>query len=104
MKQKAYQMEFTELLEELQTSEAWISSKEAKQRNELYWPNAIQSKDKNSALKIFLEQFLSDISFGALALGVAKLFIFDTPFFSIFYCYFVSVYTLTDFATICSIF
>ena len=53
MKQNAYQTEFTELLNELQTSENWISSKEAKQRNELYWPNAIQSKDKNSDLKIY---------------------------------------------------
>ena len=61
MKKNAYQIEFTELLEELQTSEAWISSKEANQRNELYWPNAIQSKDKNSALKIFLEQFTSPL-------------------------------------------
>ena len=60
-KQKAYQMEFSELLKELQTSENWISGKEAKQRNELYWPNAIQSKDKNSALKILLSQFTSPL-------------------------------------------
>ena len=51
MKQNAYQIDFAELLNELQTSENWISEKEAKQRNELYWPNAIQSKDKNSAFK-----------------------------------------------------
>ena len=50
MKQNAYKTEFTELLKELQTSENWISAKEAKQRHDLYWPNAIQSKDKNSAL------------------------------------------------------
>ena len=57
MKQNAYKTEFAELLKELQTSENWISEKEAKLRNESYWPNAIQSKDKNSALKILLEQF-----------------------------------------------
>jgi len=37
MEKKAYQMEFAELLDELQTTENWISEKEAKQRNELYW-------------------------------------------------------------------
>ena len=61
MKESAYKLEFNELLEELQTSENWISTKEAKARNELYWPNAIQSKDKNSALKILLEQFTSPL-------------------------------------------
>jgi len=61
MKQNAYQMEFAELLDELQTTEIWISEKEAKQRNELYWPNAIQSKDNNSAFKIFLSQFTSPL-------------------------------------------
>jgi len=61
MKQNAYQMDFPELVKELQTSENWISEKEAKQRNELYWPNTIQSKDKNSALKILLEQFTSPL-------------------------------------------
>ena len=61
MKECAYQMDFQELLKELQTSENWISESEAKQRNELYWPNAIQSKDKNSALKILLSQFTSPL-------------------------------------------
>ena len=61
MKQNAYKTEFTELLKELQTSENWISESEAKERNELYWPNAIQSKDKNSALKILLQQFTSPL-------------------------------------------
>ena len=61
MKKSAYQMTLSELLEELQTTEVWLSEKEAKQRFELYWPNAIQSKDKNSALKIFLEQFTSPL-------------------------------------------
>ena len=61
MKESAYKLEFNELLEELQTSENWISTKEAKARNELYWPNEIQSKDKNSALKILLEQFTSPL-------------------------------------------
>ena len=61
VKQNAYQKNFEELLKELQTSENWISDNEAKQRNELYWPNTIQSKDKNSALKIFLEQFTSTL-------------------------------------------
>lgn len=61
MKQKAYQIEFADLLKELQVSEIWLSSNEAKTRNEMYWPNAIQSKDKNSALKILLEQFTSPL-------------------------------------------
>lgn len=61
MKQKAYQMDFAELVKELQTSENGISENEAKTRNELYGPNAIQSKDKNSALKILLEQFTSPL-------------------------------------------
>ena len=61
MKKSAYQMNLSELLEEVQTTEVWLSEKEAKQRFELYWPNAIQSKDKNSALKIFLEQFTSPL-------------------------------------------
>ena len=61
MKQNAYQMEFTELLKKLQTSENWISEKDAKTRIELYWPNAIQSKNNNSALKIFLSQFTSPL-------------------------------------------
>ena len=61
MKQNAYQMNFEELVNELQTSKNWLSEKEAKQRNELYWPNAIQSKDNNSAFKIFLSQFTSPL-------------------------------------------
>ena len=61
MKQKAYQIEFADLLKELQVSKIWLSSNEAKTRNEMYWPNAIQSKDKNSALKILLEQFTSPL-------------------------------------------
>ena len=61
LEQNAYKMEFSELLEELETSEIWISQNEAKDRHELYWPNAIQSKDKNSALKILLEQFTSPL-------------------------------------------
>ncbi len=61
MKQKAYQIEFADLLKELQVSEIWLSSNEAKTRNEMYWPNAIQSKDKNSALKILLSQFTSPL-------------------------------------------
>ena len=61
MKQNAYQTEFPTLLKELQTSENWLSEKEAKQRIGLYWPNAIQSKDKNSALKILLGQFTSPL-------------------------------------------
>ena len=61
MKQNAYQIDFTQLLEELQTSEFWLSSNEAKIRNGKYGENAIQSKDKNSALKILLEQFTSPL-------------------------------------------
>ena len=61
MKEKAYQIEFSKLLEKLKTSEFWLSENDARQRNELYWPNTIQSKDKNSALKILLEQFTSPL-------------------------------------------
>ena len=61
MKHNAYQIDFHDLVEELQTSEIWISSNEAKLRYEKYWPNAIQSKDKNSALKIFISQFTSPL-------------------------------------------
>jgi len=61
IEKKAYQTEFRELLEELQTSEFWLSETEVKTRNELYGLNEIQSKDKNSALKIFLEQFTSPL-------------------------------------------
>ena len=61
MKQNAYQKDFAKLVEELQTSENWLFSKEAKERYEKYWPNAIQSKDKNSAFKIFLSQFTSPL-------------------------------------------
>ena len=61
MKEKVYQIEFTKLLEKLQTSEFWLSENEAKSRNDKYWPNAIQSKDKNSAFKILLEQFTSPL-------------------------------------------
>ena len=61
MKQNAYQIDFAELVEELQTSEVWLSSNEAKLRYEKYWLNTIQSKDKNSALKIFLSQFTSPL-------------------------------------------
>ena len=59
MKQKAYQIPFNELIEELKTSEFWLSSNKAKLRQEKYGLNQIQSKDKNSALKIFLSQFSS---------------------------------------------
>ena len=45
MKQNAYQMDFTDLLKELQTSENWLSNNDAKSRYEMYWPNAIQSKN-----------------------------------------------------------
>jgi magnesium-transporting ATPase (P-type) len=61
MKQNAYQIEIPKILEELKTSDSWLSSSEAKSRYEKYWPNAIQSKDKNSALKILLEQFTSPL-------------------------------------------
>ena len=45
-KLNAYQMDFADLLEELQTSENWISKKEAKQRNELYWPMQFNQRIK----------------------------------------------------------
>ena len=61
MKQNTYQIDFSELLEKLKTSEFWLSSNDANTRNGLYWPNAIQSKDKNSAFKILLSQFMSPL-------------------------------------------
>ena len=61
MKQNAYQMDFADLVKELQTSENWLSSNDAKSRYDMYWPNAIQSKNKNSAFRIFLSQFTSPL-------------------------------------------
>ena len=54
MRQNAYQTDFATLMDELQSSEIWLSDNVAKLRYEKYWPNAIQSKDKNSAIKISL--------------------------------------------------
>ena len=58
MKENAYQMEFSDLLDKLQTSENWISVTEAKIRNKLYGQNVILSKDNNSALKILLNPII----------------------------------------------
>jgi len=37
MKQNAYQMDFADLVKELQTSENWLSSNDAKSRYDMYW-------------------------------------------------------------------
>ena len=56
MKENAYQMEFSDLLDKLQTSENWISVTEAKIRNKLYGQNVILSKDsfKNIFISIYI--------------------------------------------------
>ena len=77
MKQNAYQLEFAELVEELQTSESWLSSSEAKLRYEKYWPNAIQSKDQNSAFKIFLSQFTSPLVIILIAAALISFLIWE---------------------------
>jgi len=61
IKKDVHQTEFSELLENLQTSKNWLSENEAKIRNESYWLNVIISKDKNSIVKIFLSQFTSPL-------------------------------------------
>ena len=61
MFQNAHQTEFPTLLEKLMTSENWLSSNEAKSRNNKYGPNAIISKNKNPAWKILLWQFISPL-------------------------------------------
>ena len=77
MKQNSYQIDFPLLLEELQTSEFWISNDEAKLRYEKYWPNAIQSKDKNSALKILLSQFTSPLVIILIIAAVVSFLIWE---------------------------
>ena len=77
MKQNAYQMEFSELIDELQTSENWLSSNEAILRYQKYWPNAIQSKDKNSAFKIFLGQFTSPLVIILIVAAVVSFLIWE---------------------------
>ena len=77
MKQKAYQMDFAQLLEELQTSENWLSNNDAKSRYEMYWPNAIQSKNQNSAFKIFLSQFTSPLVIILIAAAVISFLIWE---------------------------
>ncbi len=77
MKQNAYQMDFADLLKELQTSESWLSNNDAKSRYEMYWPNAIQSKNKNSAFKIFLSQFTSPLVIILIAATVISFLIWE---------------------------
>ncbi len=77
MKQNAYQMDFADLLKELQTSESWLSNNDAKSRYEMYWPNAIQSKNKNSAFKIFLSQFTSPLVIILIAAAVISFLIWE---------------------------
>ncbi len=77
MKQNAYQIDFADLLKELQTSESWLSNNDAKSRYEMYWPNAIQSKNKNSAFKIFLSQFTSPLVIILIAATVISFLIWE---------------------------
>ena len=77
MKQNAYQMDFDGLIKELQTSENWLSNNDAKSRYEMYWPNAIQSKNKNSALKIFLSQFTSPLVIILIAAAIISFLIWE---------------------------
>ena len=77
MKQNSYQMDFADLLKELQTSESWLSNNDAKSRYEMYWPNAIQSKNKNSAFKIFLSQFTSPLVIILIAAAVISFLIWE---------------------------
>ncbi len=77
MKQNAYQIDFADLLKELQTSESWLSNNDAKSRYEMYWPNAIQSKNKNSAFKIFLSQFTSPLVIILIAAAVISFLIWE---------------------------
>lgn len=59
MQQKPYQINIDNLYTELNSTESWLTESEASFRLNKYWENAIQSKEKNSALKIFLSQFSS---------------------------------------------
>ncbi len=77
MKQNAYQTDFADLLKELQTTEGWLSNNDAKSRYEMYWPNAIQSKNKNSAFKIFLSQFTSPLVIILIAAAVISFLIWE---------------------------
>ena len=61
MKLEAYKTDFGKLISELETSETWLSNSEAKIRNEKFGMNEIQTKDKNSALKILFGQFSSPL-------------------------------------------
>ena len=75
MEQNAYKIDFQELLSKLKTSETWLSANEANSRLEKFWPNAIQSKDKNSTLKIFLSQFTSPLVIILLIAAAASYFL-----------------------------
>ena len=77
IKKNAYQIEFSELLEDLQTSENWLSDKESKIRNELYGLNIILSKDKNSVFKILLSQFTSPLVIILIIAAVISFFIWE---------------------------
>ena len=73
----AYKMDFAKLLEQLSSSEIWLSKKEAAIRNEKYGLNVIQSKENNSALKIFLSQFTSRLVIILLIAAVISFIIWE---------------------------
>ena len=77
MEPKICQMSFDSILKDFQTSENWLSSVEAKQRNEKYWLNIIQSKDKNSARKIFFSQFSSALVIILMIAAIISFFIWE---------------------------
>jgi len=77
MKKNVYQIDFSDLLWELETSENWISTKEAKIRNKLYGQNVILSKDNNSPLKILLSQFTSPLVIILIIAAIASFFIWE---------------------------
>jgi len=77
MEPKICQMSFDSILKDFQTSENGLSSVEAKQRNEKYWLNIIQSKDKNSARRIFFSQFSSALVIILMIAAIISFFIWE---------------------------
>lgn len=73
----AYKIDFAKLLAQTNSSEIWLSKKEAEIRNEKYGLNVIQSKENNSALKIFLSQFTSRLVIILLIAAVISFVIWE---------------------------
>ena len=77
MKKNPCQIEFETILKELETTEEWLSTNEANKRREKYWLNQIETKDKNSALKIFLSQFSSALVIILMIAAIISFFIWE---------------------------